>query len=90
MKTLFKKDTFWLLLVIVVSVISIYPLFHKGFYSFHDEAHIANLYEMTRGISMGEIPPRWSPDFSYNFGLPFFNFYYLFPFYLGAFFLFNF
>jgi len=85
-KTLFKKDTFWLLLVIVVSVISIYPLFHKGFYSFHDEAHIANLYEMTRGISMGEIPPRWSPDFSYNFGLPFFNFYYLFPFYLGAFF----
>lgn len=86
MKTLFKKDIFWLLLIIIVSIISIYPLFHRGFYSFHDEAHLANLYEMTRGISMGEIPPRWTPDFSYNFGLPFFNFYYLFPFYLGAFF----
>ncbi len=45
-----------LLLVLVLSIISARFLFYPGFYTFHDEAHIANLYQMTRGLKEGQFP----------------------------------
>lgn len=90
MKKLFEKDFFWLSAIILFSLLAIFPLFKGGFYPFHDEPHIANLYEMIRALSSGQIPPRWAPDFSFNYGHPFFIFYYPLPFYLGAFFYFVF
>lgn len=84
MKKWLEKDWFWIGLVLLLSLLAILPLFKSGFYSFHDESHIANLYEMIRGFSTNQFPPRWAPDFSYNFGHPFFIFYYPLPFYLGA------
>ncbi len=86
MKKLAEKNYFWIVLVIAVSLLAIYPLFKSGFYPFHDEPQIANLYEMTRAVLGGQFPPRWAPDFSFNYGYPFFNFYYPLPFYLGTFF----
>lgn len=86
MKKLFNKEIFWLCLIWAVACVLVLPLLKPGFYPFHDEPHIANLYQMTRAIESGQIPPRWGPDFSYNFGYPFFVFYYPLPFYLGAFF----
>lgn len=85
-----KKDVFWVVMILFVSLLAIYPLFRHGFYSFHDEPHLANLYEMTRAFSSGQFPPRWAPDFAYNYGYPLFNFYYLLPYYLGSFFYFVF
>lgn len=90
MKRLFKKDCFWLIVIILFSLLAIYPLFKLGFYPFHDEPHIANLYEMIRAVSSHQIPPRWAPDFSYGYGYPFFIFYYPLPFYLGTIFHFLF
>ena len=90
MKKIFENKYFYPLLIIVISLLAIFPLFREGFYSFHDEAHIANLFEMTRAISSGQIPPRWAPDMSFNFGYPFFNFYYPFPYYFASFFFFIF
>jgi len=79
-----KGDLFWILLVLAASVLAILPFFRAGFYTFSDEPHIANLYEMTRGFAAGQFPPRWAPDMSFNYGYPLFNFYYPLPFYLGA------
>jgi len=90
MKKLFDKDWFWLGLIILISLVIGFPLLKPGFYPFHDEAQIANLYEMIRAISGGQFPPRWAPDFSFNYGYPFFVFYYPLPFYLGSWFYFLF
>lgn len=90
MKKLSDKDWFWLGLIILVSLVIGFPLLKPGFYPFHDETQIANLYEMIRAISGGQFPPRWAPDFSFNYGYPFFVFYYHLPFYLGSLFYFLF
>ncbi|MBU2577241.1 hypothetical protein KKA69_00235 [Patescibacteria group bacterium] len=86
MKKIIEKEFFWIVLLLGFSFILVSPILKKGFYPFHDESHIANLYQMVRAISSGQIPPRWAPDFSFNYGYPFFNFNYLLPFYVGAFF----
>lgn len=60
-------------------------LLGPGFYTFSDESHLANLHQMSQALKSGQIPPRWAPNFSYNFGHPLFNFYYLLPYYFGSF-----
>jgi hypothetical protein len=86
MKKILKKDYFWIILILFFSLLAARFLLRPGFYTFSDEPHIANLYQMIRAIKSGQIPPRWAPDVSFNFGHPLFNFYYLLPFYLGSFF----
>jgi hypothetical protein len=86
MKKIIEKEFFWIVLLLGLSFLLILPIFKRGFYPFHDESHVANLYQMVRAVSSGQIPPRWAPDFSFNYGYPFFNFNYHLPFYLGAFF----
>ena len=89
-KRLLDEDFIWCSLIFLASLIIIRPLFYPGFYPFHDEPQIANLYQMVRALSSGQIPPRWAPDVSFNYGYPLFNFYYPLPFYLGSFFHFFF
>lgn len=86
MKRLLEKDRFWLFLIFLLALVQARFLFQPGFYTFSDEPHLANLHQMIRAISGGQLPPRWAPDMSFNFGYPLFNFYYPLPFYLGAFF----
>lgn len=73
--------------LVLLSVPAALKLLGPGFYEPHDLHHFADIYQMFRAISSGQFPPRWGPDYLYNFGYPLFNFYYVFPFYLGAFFL---
>ena len=87
MKKLFKKEYTYILLLIAISTLAIYPLFKEGLYPFHDEPNIAHLHKMTRALSEGQFPPRWIPDASYNFGNPYYNYFYHLPFYVGS--LFN-
>jgi hypothetical protein len=80
----------WLIIILVACIPASIPLLRSGFFHFSDESHIANLYEMIRTISSGQLPPRMSPDFSWGYGYPLFNFYYPLPYYLGSlFFLFT-
>lgn len=60
------------------------PLLRSDFYHFSDEPHIANLYQMIRGLQTGQFPVRWAPDMLWGYGYPLFNFYYPLPFYVGA------
>jgi hypothetical protein len=79
------------LLLFALCIPAVYYLIIPGFYEPHDLHHIADIYEMFRAFSSGQIPPRWGPDFTFGYGYPLFNYYYILPFYLGAlwFFLFN-
>lgn len=73
------------ILLLIISIPACLPLIKNGFYEPHDLHHLADIYEMHRSISLGQLPPRLAPDFLYNLGYPLFNFYYVLPFYLGAF-----
>ncbi len=70
--------------IFLLSIPAIYFLILPGFYESSDLHHLADIYEMFRATSSGQIPPRWGPDFSFGYGYPLFNFYYVLPFYLGA------
>jgi len=81
-----KKKVFVPFLVLLaLSIPAILWLLARGFYEPHDLHHVADIYQMTRAIESGQIPPRLGPDFSFGYGYPLFNFYYVLPFYLGAF-----
>lgn len=69
-------------LIWIVVFIILIPILRPGFFSFHDETHIVDVYEMIRSIELGGFPPRFVPDFNFNLGHPYFNFYYHLPFYL--------
>ncbi|MFA5828033.1 MAG: hypothetical protein WC841_01540 [Candidatus Shapirobacteria bacterium] len=79
-----KNHIFWIIIFIAALWQGKY-LFNSGFYTFSDESHIANLHQMVQALKSGQFPPRWAPNFSYNFGHPFFIFYYLLPSYFGSF-----
>jgi len=79
-----------LLGILFVSGLAIYPMFKSGFYRFHDEPNIAHLHQMIRSLGEGNFPPRWIPDSTYNYGNPYYNYFYHLPFYVGSFFYFVF
>lgn len=72
------------IILLIFSIPAALKLIGLGFYEPHDLHHFADIYQMFRAFSSGQIPPRWGPDYLYNFGYPLFNFYYVLPFYLGA------
>ncbi|KKQ96771.1 MAG: hypothetical protein UT23_C0025G0002 [Candidatus Woesebacteria bacterium GW2011_GWA1_39_12] len=72
------------LLLVFLSLPSMVYLLIPGFYEPHDLHHFADIYEMYRAFSSGQIPPRLGPDFIFGYGYPLFNFYYVLPFYLGS------
>lgn len=80
-----KKPYLIFFTLLAVSIPAILPLLSLGFYEPHDLHHLADIYQMFRAFSSGQIPPRLGPDFTFGYGYPLFNFYYLLPFYLGAF-----
>jgi hypothetical protein len=87
-----KKSKFLIpLLLVLIALPTVLGMIGSGFYSLHDDMHPAWLYEMDQGIRSGQLPPRWAPDLSFNYGYPLFNFVYPLPFYLGEiFYLFGF
>lgn len=82
--SILKKYSIFIFLFLV-SIPASYQLLRSGFYEPSDLHHIADIYQMFTAIASGQIPPRLGPDFTYGFSYPLFNFYYVFPFYLGAF-----
>jgi hypothetical protein len=71
-----------IILIWFVVLVILIPILKPGFFSFHDETHIVDVYEMTRSLQLGGFPPRFAPDFNFNLGHPYFNFYYHLPFYI--------
>lgn len=80
------KDKFAIILIVLVSLITILPLFHSGFFPMHDDTQVARVYEMQKSLLSGMMPVRWVEDLGYGYGYPIFNFYAPFAYYIGAFF----
>lgn len=74
----------FIFLVFILGVGTILPLFHSGFFTFHDNTQVERVYEM--GVALGDksFPVRWVPDLGYGYGYPIFNFYGPLPYYLGG------
>jgi hypothetical protein len=83
-----KKIFVPFLVLLALSIPAVFWLLVRGFYEPHDLHHFADIYQMVRAIQSGQFPPRLGPDFTFGYGYPLFNFYYLLPFYLGAFWFF--
>lgn len=83
MEKLLKRDSFFVILIIVLSSLAFKALFVPGFFGVSDDIHIGWLYEMDRTLKLGQFPPRFVPDLSYSFGYPLFNFVFPLPFYIG-------
>lgn len=69
--------------VLILVIPAVWALLAPGFYGASDDMHVAWLYEMDRVVKLGQIPPRYVPDLSFQFGYPLFNFVFPLPFYVG-------
>lgn len=87
MKNILRKN--WhLILIIALSGLIVWPLFVPGYFSHHDNLQVIRIFEMRKCFADLQIPCRWVPDMGYGNGYPVFNFYGVFPYYLGAIFSF--
>ena len=73
-----------LIFILVLSVFTILPFLHSGFFPMHDNTQVARVYEMAKALKDGMFPVRWSADLGFGFGYPLFNFYDPLPYYIGA------
>lgn len=79
--TLFRL--FPLMLVIGLSFFSWAVLLNSGYFSMHDNQHLARLFELDKAIRAGQFPVRWVARLGFGYGYPLFNFYPPFIYYLG-------
>jgi uncharacterized membrane protein len=82
MKTFFKFLI--VLIVVLVCTPTVFPLFHSGFFSFHDNTQVVRVFEMSKSLKDGMFPVRWVEDLGYGYGYPIFNFYGPLPYYVGG------
>ena len=83
MKKLMSK--YWPLIIIVVLSLSVsWPLLKSGYFSHQDDLQVIRIFEMRKCFADMQIPCRWVPDMGWGNGFPLFNFYGVFPYYLGA------
>ncbi|MEI2690085.1 MAG: hypothetical protein V9H69_10365 [Anaerolineae bacterium] len=74
------------LLVVLLCAIAAAPLLKPGyFWGAHDARHdVYFIFEYLRGLQGGDWLARWSPDFSWGYGYPFFLIYGPFTSFIGA------
>lgn len=80
----FLQNYFVVIALSVIFLLSSYSFFHSSFFHVHDFTHAARIAEMARALEEGQFPVRWSENFGYGFGMPLFNFYAPFPYFIGA------
>ena len=80
----FVKNLSPLLLVLLLSVFSIIPFFHWGFFPIHDNTQVQRVFEMTKSLKDGMFPVRWVQDLGFGYGYPIFNFYAPLAYYVGS------
>ncbi len=78
------RNNLQLTLLLILSIIVIWPLFLPGYFFHHDDMQVIRVFEMRVCLEDLQIPCRWSADLGYGFGFPLFNYYSAFPYYIGA------
>ncbi len=72
-----------LILVVGLSFFSWTILLNPGYFSMHDNQHLARLFELDKALEAGQFPVRWVSGLGFGYGYPLFNFYPPFVYYLG-------
>src|SRR3989344_6396572 len=76
---------FWpFFLLLLFTTLIAWPLFLPGFFSHHDDLQVMRIFEMRKCLEDLQIPCRWVPDMGFGNGYPLFNYYNVFPYYIGA------
>ncbi len=70
------------LILLIISLPSIFPLLKPGYFPIHDDIQAFRLLELDKCVKDGQIPCRWIPDMGYGYGYPQFNYYGPFPYYV--------
>lgn len=83
MKEKFKKEFKYLILLLLLLVGAVFPLLKSGFFLMHDDLQVMRLFEMEKCFNNGQIPCRWVSDMGAGYGFPLYNYYSVFPYYLG-------
>jgi hypothetical protein len=80
---LWRDPLFWLTLSLTIFAVA--PFMLPGYFWGANDArhHIYFLFEYDRSVQDGIWWPRWSPDFAFGYGYPFFNIYGLFSHFLA-------
>ncbi len=63
------------LLVTLLTIPAFISILNWGYFSMHDDQHIARLFLFDKAIKEGNIYPRWVDGLGFGFGYPLFNFY---------------
>lgn len=74
----------YLLLILLFSVLIVWPLFLQGYFFHHDDLQVMRIFEMKKCFEDLQIPCRWVPDMGYGNGYPLFNYYSALPYYIGG------
>lgn len=89
--SLSKKDIFWILVLILLSLPVFYQLLKPGYFFMQDDLQAFRIHQMHECVQDMQIPCRWVPDAGYQYGYPQFNYYPPFVYYVGeAFYLLGF
>ncbi|MBW7883907.1 MAG: hypothetical protein H3C34_14960 [Caldilineaceae bacterium] len=80
---LWRDPLLWL--TMALSLLAVAPLLLPGYFWGANDArhHVYFLFEYDRLVQDGIWWPRWSPDFAFGYGYPFFNIYGLFSHFLA-------
>lgn len=82
---LLEKQTYSILLIVVLGLIYITPLFTPGLFQAHDsEPQVIRIGQVFNALSDGHFPARWAGNANFNFGVPSPNFFFPLMGYLGS------
>lgn len=79
---LFSKDSYLVLLLLILAVPTFSSLIRPGFFPMHDDMQAMRLLQLDKCVKDLQIPCRWVPDMGYGYGYPQFNFYAPTPYYI--------
>lgn len=73
-----------LILLVILSLVALWPFFKKGFYASHDgEWMVIRFTAFHQALTSGQFPVRYVERLNNNYGYPVLNFLYPLPFYLA-------
>jgi hypothetical protein len=70
--------------LVLIFLASSWALLTPRFFRVHDYTQAGRIVEMTRALTDGHFPVRWTQNFGYGYGMPLFEFYGPLPSYVGA------
>lgn len=80
-----KKIDFWLILLVLISLVPLFDFFRPGLPMTHDgQDHVARIANFFQSLSEGNLIPRWAGNLNWGYGHPILMFLYPLASYLAS------